>query len=160
MSAGVSEITASERDAERTRRRLLTFAGAAVVFGLLHHTDHVIRGNHSGWPFQAEVTPFTFSLLIYALILPGIYLTARGHKIAGYHLFVAVVGLALLDSVRTAGRLRSPDTQHLHSLRQPVGRAVRALRISRTGDQRGVVGDDGARRVASQGESSILKGDD
>lgn len=78
---------------------MLVFAGAALVFSVLHHADHVIRGNHSGWPFQAEVTPFTFSLLIYALILPGIYLTARGYKIAGYHLFVAVVGLALLGFV-------------------------------------------------------------
>jgi len=77
------------------RRWLLIFASAAVIFGLMHHTDHVIRGNHSGWPFQAEVTPFTFSLLIYALILPGIYLTARRHSIPGYHRFVALVGLAL-----------------------------------------------------------------
>ena len=80
-------------------RWLLVFASAAVVFGLMHHADHVIRGNHSGWPFQAEVTPFTFSLLIYALILPGIYLTARGRSIPGYHLFVAIVGLALLGFV-------------------------------------------------------------
>lgn len=42
---------------------------------------------------------FTFSLLIYALILPGIYLTARGRSVAGYHLLVAVVGLALLGFV-------------------------------------------------------------
>ena len=81
------------------RRWLLVFASAAVVFGLMHHTDHVIRGNHSGWPFEAEVTPFTFSLLIYALILPGIYLTARRRSIPGYHLFVAILGLALLDFV-------------------------------------------------------------
>ncbi len=81
------------------RRWLLIFASAAVLFGSMHHADHVIRGNHSGWPFQAEVTPFTFSLLIYALILPGIYLTARGRSIAGYHLFVAFVGLALLGFV-------------------------------------------------------------
>lgn len=81
------------------RRPLLVFASAAVVFGLMHHADHVIRGNHSGWPFQAEVTPFTYSLLIYALILPGIYLTARGRRIPGYHLFVAIVGLALLGFV-------------------------------------------------------------
>ena len=84
---------------EGYRRLLLIFASGAVVFGLLHHTDHVIRGNHSGWPFQAEVTPFTFSLLIYALILPGIYLTARGRSVPGYHLFVAIVGLALLGFV-------------------------------------------------------------
>jgi hypothetical protein len=75
----------------------LRFGG--VVFGLMHHADHVIRGNHSGWPFQAEVTPFTFSLLIYALILPGIYMTAKGRDVAGYHLFVGVVGLALLGTV-------------------------------------------------------------
>jgi len=81
------------------RRWLLVFASAAVLFGVMHHADHVIRGNHSGWPFQAEVTPFTFSLLIYALILPGIYLTARRRSIPGYHLFVAVVALALLGFV-------------------------------------------------------------
>ncbi len=81
------------------RRWLLVFASAAVIFGLMHHADHVVRGNHSGWPFQAEVTPFTFSLLIYALILPGIYMTARGRDVAGYHLFVGLVGLALLGAV-------------------------------------------------------------
>ena len=78
---------------------MLVLASGAVVFGLMHHADHVIRGNHSGYPFQAEVTPFTFSLLIYALILPGIYLTARGRSVPGYHLFVAAVGLALLGFV-------------------------------------------------------------
>ena len=82
-----------------TRRRLLVFASAAVFFSVLHHADHVIRGSHSGWPFQAEVTPFTYSLLIYALVLPGIYLTARGRDVAGYHLFVALGGLALIGFV-------------------------------------------------------------
>ena len=92
------------------RRRFLVFASAAVVFGLMPHGDHGIRGNHSGWPFQAEVTPFTFSLLIYALILPGIYMTARGRDVAGYHLLVGVVGLALLGAVHFAptGEQESP----------------------------------------------------
>ncbi len=98
MSAGASG-TARLAARGGYRRWLLIFASAAVVFGLMHHADHVVRGNHSGWPFQAEVTPFTFSLLIYALILPGIYLTARRRSIPGYHLFVAVVGLALLGFV-------------------------------------------------------------
>ena len=84
------------------RRPLLFFASSATIFSVLHHSDHVIRENHSGWPFQAGVTPFTFSLLIYALILPAIYLTARGRDVAGYHLFVAVVGLALLGGVHFA----------------------------------------------------------
>lgn len=100
MSAGVREAVGPERVGYgRFRRWLLVFATSATVFGVLHHADHVIRGNHSGWPFQAEVTPFTFSLLIYALILPGIYMTAKGRDVAGYHLFVAVVGLALLGAV-------------------------------------------------------------
>lgn len=83
----------------RLRSWLLRFAVAAMVFSILHHADHVIRGNHSGWPFQGDVTPFTFSLLIYALILPGIYMTARGRSVPGYHLFVSVVGLALIGFV-------------------------------------------------------------
>lgn len=81
------------------RRAILGFATAATAFSLLHHADHVVRGSHSGWPFEAGVTPFTFSLGIYALILPGIYLTARGRSIAGYHLFVAVGGLLMLGFV-------------------------------------------------------------
>jgi hypothetical protein len=101
MSVGTGGATrmAARVGYEGYRRWLLVFASGALVFGLMHHADHVIRGNHSGWPFQAEVTPFTFSLLIYALILPGIYLTARGRSVPGYHLFVAVVGLALLGFV-------------------------------------------------------------
>lgn len=91
-----------ESGSDGLRRPLLIFASSATIFSMLHHTDHVIRGNHSGWPFQAKVTPFTFSLLIYALILPAIHLTARGRDVAGYHLFVAVVGLVLLGAVHVA----------------------------------------------------------
>jgi hypothetical protein len=99
VSAGVTDTGVPVADSVRSRNRILILATAATIFSVLHHADHVIRGNHSGWPFQAEVTPFTFSLLIYALILPGIYLTARGCSIAGYHLFVAVSGLVLISFV-------------------------------------------------------------
>lgn len=97
MSAGTSDATGLA--VRGGRRPLLVFASAALVFSVLHHADHVIRGSHSGWPFGAEVTPFTYSLLIYALILPAIYLTARGRDVAGYHLFVAAGGLALIGFV-------------------------------------------------------------
>ncbi len=47
----------------------LTFAEkvalVAMGFGLLHHVDHVLRYDHSGWPFKPEVTPFTYTLLVY-----------------------------------------------------------------------------------------------
>jgi hypothetical protein len=78
------------------RTWLLLAAGCTTIFGIMHHVDHVIRGNHSGWPFEQAITPFTFSLLIYALLLPGLYLTARGRLMAWYWLFTAVVGLALV----------------------------------------------------------------
>jgi hypothetical protein len=75
---------------------LLVLAGCTTVFGFMHHFDHVVRGNHSGWPFEQAVTPFTFSLLIYALLLPGLYLTAKGRPMPRYWLFTAIAGLALV----------------------------------------------------------------
>ncbi|HZB82058.1 MAG TPA: hypothetical protein VE288_04310 [Rubrobacteraceae bacterium] len=78
------------------RRWLLIAAGAVTIFGIFHHVDHVVRGNHSGWPFQEAVTPFTFSLLIYALLVPGLYLTWRGHLVAGYWLFTKPAYVVIL----------------------------------------------------------------
>ncbi len=99
VSFGAGSTMGLQTARDSSRRPLLMFASSATVFSVLHHVDHVVRGSHSGWPFGAEVTPFTYSLLIYALILPAIYLTARGRDVAGYHLFVAVGGLALLGFV-------------------------------------------------------------
>jgi hypothetical protein len=65
------------------RRGLLALGCVVTVLAVLHHVDHVVRGNHSGWPFQEAVTPFTFSVLIYALLLPGIYMNLRGRVAAG-----------------------------------------------------------------------------
>ena len=31
----------------------------ATTVALVHHIDHVLRVDHSGWPFLPEVTPFT-----------------------------------------------------------------------------------------------------
>jgi hypothetical protein len=80
----------------KLRTWLLIVASCTMIFGILHHVDHVVRGNHSGWPFEEAVTPFTFSLLIYALLVPGLYLTAKGGLMARYWLFTALLGLTLL----------------------------------------------------------------
>lgn len=85
---------ASGRD--RLRRVLLVLGIVVTVFGVLHHVDHVVRGNHSGWPFQEAVTPFTFSLLVYALLLPGIYMSLRGRVAAVWWMFTAAAVLALV----------------------------------------------------------------
>jgi hypothetical protein len=41
---------------------------ATMVAGMAHHSDHVLRADHSGWPFLPIVTPFTFSLLAYPIL--------------------------------------------------------------------------------------------
>jgi hypothetical protein len=42
-----------------------------VVVGLtlLHHLDHVLRADNSGWPFTPDATPFTISLLVYPIFV-------------------------------------------------------------------------------------------
>ncbi len=59
---------------DRVRPLLIGIAALAV----LHHADHVLRADHSGWPFQAQVTPFTFSLLIYPMLLADYLLRRSG----------------------------------------------------------------------------------
>ena len=98
-------------------RRYLLVAGVAVtVFGIFHHLDHVVRGNHSGWPFQEAVTPFTFSLLIYALLLPGLYLTWRGRLMAGYWLLTAAVLFAVVTLAHFVGAQREAPIRDIYAV--------------------------------------------
>lgn len=53
------------------RKRLIMLAIFTTVFGIGHHVDHIIRGNHVGWPLTPEVTPFTYSLGFYPFIALG-----------------------------------------------------------------------------------------
>jgi hypothetical protein len=106
----------AEARRELWRRALLIQASMVTGFGILHHVDHVVRGNHSGWPFEEAATPFTFSLLIYALLLPGLYLNLRGRMMAGYWLFVAVVGLALVFSVHFVGEDREAPIRDIYGV--------------------------------------------
>jgi hypothetical protein len=63
-----------------------------VILGVLHHTDHVLRWDHSGWPFRPQVTPFTFSLLVYPILIPlffhGVSYTYRIVALTVVFLFV------------------------------------------------------------------------
>ncbi len=109
------------------RRGLLALGCVVTVLAVLHHVDHVVRGNHSGWPFQEAVTPFTFSLLIYALLLPGIYMNLRGRVAAGWWLFVALVGLALVFSVHFVGAEREAPVRDIYTVYSSPVRGVLAL---------------------------------
>jgi hypothetical protein len=58
-------------------RRSLTLLAAATAIGVLHHADHVLRADHSGWPFTPQLTPFTPSLLAYAFLYGAYRFRAR-----------------------------------------------------------------------------------
>jgi hypothetical protein len=49
----------------------------ALALAFLHHLDHVLRWDHSGFPFRHDVSPFTISLIAYPLLLTA--LRARHH---------------------------------------------------------------------------------
>ncbi len=54
--------------------RLLFLVFFVLLFGAGHHIDHIIRGNHVGWPLIPEVNAFTVSLLAYPFVGLGLYL--------------------------------------------------------------------------------------
>ena len=55
---------------------------AVVGLAFLHHVDHVLRADNSGWPFTADVTPFTISLLVYPIFAID-FLLLRGMPWSG-----------------------------------------------------------------------------
>lgn len=70
--------------------------GAATLLGLAHHVDHIIRGNHVGWPITPAVNPFTYSLLIYPLVVAGFALSITGRAGSRYWTAVMTVGGGML----------------------------------------------------------------
>jgi hypothetical protein len=74
--------------------------------GVLHHIDHVLRFDHSGWPFRDIVTPFTYSLLVYPLLAVAFF-WRRG----GWSRF-AIVLLIFLLTQSAHIFLETPDQQY------------------------------------------------
>lgn len=88
----------------RTTRRLLA---AATILGIAHHIDHVLREDHSGWPFWAAVTPFTFSLVAYPILFFALLGPARLFW-ARWTLLVAGTGFTIFAH----SRIESPQMQY------------------------------------------------
>jgi hypothetical protein len=78
----------------------------AVTLALVHHVDHVLRVDHSGWPFLPEVTPFTFSLIIYPIFLSVFFSRSKPwYRISG-------MALLFLFSVFAHAFLETPMDQY------------------------------------------------
>ncbi|RQG93995.1 hypothetical protein [Natrarchaeobius chitinivorans] len=89
--------TLDQRGAESVDGRLYILIALATVFGAGHHADHVVRGNHVGWPLIPEVTVFTYTLAIYPLLALGLYLTLTERVGAGYWtVLLAVITFAVI----------------------------------------------------------------
>ncbi len=98
-------------DDARLWKPLLALAAVLTVAAAVHLADHVVRGqivdehhlipewNHSGWPFQENVTPLTFSLTIPLLLIGGIVLTIRGRIGARFWLALSIVVGAVVVGV-------------------------------------------------------------
>ncbi len=80
-------------------RMLYALIYLAMFMSLGHHIDHVIRGNHVGWPLTAEVNPFTYSLGIYPLIFLGLYLYRSGKVGEGYWTILSGTGAIFLAAI-------------------------------------------------------------
>ena len=80
-------------------RRLYALILIVLVLAVGHHLDHIIRGNHVGWPLTAEVNAFTFSLIIYPLILTGLALSRAGVIGPGIWVFLSGGGAIFLTVI-------------------------------------------------------------
>ena len=101
-----------------------------IPLGLVHHTDHVGRADHSSWPFRPEIGPFTFTLLIYP-VLVLVFLAPKGGwlRMVGLGLVSLFTLLAHIlieppqqiyrtwaDNLSTPAPLYSVDPEHMHNL--------------------------------------------
>lgn len=77
-------------------RTLFILILANTAFGLGHHVDHVLRGNHVGWPLIAEVTPFTYSLGFYPVIAVGLFMWSRSEVGSGFWAVLSGVGASFV----------------------------------------------------------------
>lgn len=94
----------------------------AAVLSLGHHLDHVLRGTHVGWPLVQEVTPFTYSLVVYPLLLLGLALSRTGWAGPGFWLLLSGTGVAFLAAVHLGpGALEPPGDIVSGYAAAPVG---------------------------------------
>jgi hypothetical protein len=90
-----SRQAAGETDRPELVSPFYVLLAIPTLLGVAHHVDHIVRGNHVGWPLVAEVNAFTYSLAIYPLIALGLYLTVTDRVGADYWtvLFTGSAGL-------------------------------------------------------------------
>lgn len=100
----IESLTENTHSSQRTRLIVIF----VVIVSLLHHIDHILRADHSGWPFQAEFTPFTISVVVAYAIAAFVYF-ARGYFWSKFWLVVA--GYAFTQAAHIF--IETPDHQYV-----------------------------------------------
>lgn len=98
--------------------RLLIYG--ATVLSLGHHIDHVVRGNHVGWPLTDQVTPFTYSLAVYPFILLGLYLSLRNRAGVWYWMLLSGAGGVFLAATHLGPAAVEPPADIIHAYSNPL----------------------------------------
>lgn len=93
---GAKQPTTHRKPIDRRLRDLIILA---VIFSAGHHIDHIIRGNHLGWPLNSDINAFTYSLAIYPLILTGWALYRAGKVGPGFWLFLSGGGALFVSAI-------------------------------------------------------------
>ena len=105
---------------DRWTRRFVTPAAVATMLGALPHAAHTIRGNHVGWPVTGELTPFTWSLGFYPVILLGALLARRGAVGPGCWAPLPAVGFLFVGLTHFGPAAAEPPADILGAYRSPL----------------------------------------
>lgn len=92
----------------------------ATVLSLGHHVDHVLRGNHLGWPLTDPVTPFTYSLAVYPFIVLGLYLSLTNKVGPGYWLLLSGPGALFLAATHLGPMALEPPSDIINAYSTPL----------------------------------------
>jgi hypothetical protein len=138
---GSQEVQASSRFGGLSSLSATIFV-AILIVGLIHHTDHVLRFDHSGWPFRPEVNPFTFSLLAYPVLLFTLFGPARLFWLRWLLLLVAAGFTLLAHTVIETPIMQYAMWAHNQSLepQQPNAHNLLGLQSSALGTMAVIIG--------------------
>lgn len=104
-------------------RILYGLIGATTALSLGHHLDHAIRGDHVGWPLIPDVTPFTYSLVIYPLLLLGVVLYRAGRVGPGFWMVLSGGGALFVGALHFGPAAVEPPADIIGAYAAPlVGR--------------------------------------
>jgi hypothetical protein len=101
----------------------------AIPLGLLHHADHVGRADHVSWPFRQDLGPFTFTLLVYPVLLAVLLTHRRWLRVVGLGAVALVTLFAhtlieppqqiygtWANNLSTPAPLYTVDPEYMHNL--------------------------------------------